>query len=181
MAAGLYGEPETIARHFLGAVARGRHPVHYGNRTQLTKGSRLYPCFGIIERNCGHSQWNVEAEVIMTLIDCFVAMGHMKKPNDASSALTKSRYRHRNDIYDGTSLCVQSEDSDAVRVMQERLNQLKSDTNFEIATLPRTIFSEKETGGSKICHESTTRNHSTSLDLLNTWVKFTFSRAIRRG
>ena len=69
------------------------------------------------------------------------------------------------------SLCVQSEDSDAVRVMQE-LNQLKSDAHIsEIAALLADYFLREGDldEALKLCHESTTRKPpASSLDLLNT-------------
>ncbi|MGB0646902.1 MAG: sigma 54-interacting transcriptional regulator, partial [Bradymonadia bacterium] len=174
MAAGLYGEPETIARHFLGA-ARPEDAIPFIMETvpSLLRAHAFTRASELLNAIVDTASGTLEAEVIMTLIDCFVAMGQHE---DAQRML--DRLRQNQDIETETifmtelSLCVQSEDSTAVRAMQKRLTQLKNDTDTAkaLALLADYYLREGDLDEAlKLCHQSTAcEPPASSLDLLNT-------------
>ena len=95
MAAGLYGEPETIARHFLGA-ARPEDAIPFIMETvpNLLRAHAFTRASELLNAIVDTASGTLEAEVIMTLIDCFERWVSMKKPNgsDEIKISTQKRY-----------------------------------------------------------------------------------------
>lgn len=129
MAAGLYGEPETIARHFLGA-RRPEDAIPFIMETvpHLRRAHAFTRAAHLLQAIVDTAQGSLQADIMMTLIDCYVSMGQYDDARHTLKAL-KAHSTTKSDAVFMTelSLIVQAEDSESISEMEKGLEQVQDE------------------------------------------------------
>jgi transcriptional regulator with GAF, ATPase, and Fis domain/tetratricopeptide (TPR) repeat protein len=129
MAAGLYGEPQTIARHFLGAQ-RPEDAIPFIMETvpHLRRAHAFTRAAHLLQAIVHTADGTLQADIMMTLIDCYIAMGQYDDARHTLKELKTHSITNSDAVFmTELSLIVQAEDAQAVSAMEQRLDQVQEE------------------------------------------------------